>query len=167
MKKIIFAFIALAVLSSCSPLITKKQKERYLAANCKAETVIKDSIHIVVQSTEKVDTIAIPEDSTFLRMWFDCDEKNNVIIKQLQEYKGKTFTTKVIYKDKILYVSTKFDKQKYLAISREIIRSTYEKQSKDVVKVYEKRYIPKWLWFVFGAALLLVWFKKPIFKLLV
>jgi len=165
MKRIILALIALTLLSSCSPLITKRQKERYLKENCKAETVIKDSIRIVFQSKERIDTIAIPEDSTFLRMYFACDKENNVILKQLQEYKGKSLSSKIIYKDNILYVQTKFDKQKFLSISREIIASKYKEYFKDTVKVYETKYIPKWLWCVFGVSLILVWFRKTIVKL--
>ena len=165
MKRIILALIALTLLSSCSPLITKRQKERYLKENCKAETVIKDSIRIVFQSKERIDTIAIPEDSTFLRMYFACDEQNNVILKQLQEYKGKSLSSKIIYKDNILYVQTKFDKQKFFSISREIIASKYKEYFKDTVKVYETKYIPKWLWYMFGVSLILVWFRKTIVKL--
>jgi hypothetical protein len=162
MKRIILALIALTLLSSCSPLITKRQKERYLKDNCKAETTVKDSIRIIYNYTEKIDTIAIPEDSTFLRMYFACDEKNNVILRQLEEYKGKIFKTDIIYKDKILYVKTNTDEQKILTTNKEVVEEKYKEQKKDIV--YEKRYIPKWVWYIWGASLILVWFRKPIFK---
>ena len=84
---------------------------------CEPVTIVKDSIRTEIKAVP-VEVPVFYEDSTYALMWLQCNENNEVIIKQSEYYKGKytdilskldagklTFKTKTIIKDSILYIS--------------------------------------------------------------
>jgi len=84
---------------------------------CDPVVIVKDSIRTEIKAVP-VEVPVFYEDSTYALLWLQCNENNEVIIKQSEFYKGKytdilskleagklTFKTKTIIKDSILYIS--------------------------------------------------------------
>ena len=84
---------------------------------CEPITIVKDSIRTEIKAVP-VEVPVFYEDSTYALLWLQCNENNEVIVKQSEFYKGKytdilskleagklTFKTKTIIKDSILYIS--------------------------------------------------------------
>ena len=84
---------------------------------CEPVVIVKDSIRTEIKAVP-VEVPVFYEDSTYALLWLQCNENNEVIIKQSEFYKGKytdilskleagklTFKTKTIIKDSILYIS--------------------------------------------------------------
>lgn len=97
---IVFVFWALSGCKTCEPI-----------------TIVKDSIRTEIKAVP-VEVPVFYQDSTYALLWLQCNENNEVIIKQSEFYKGKytdilskleagklTFKTKTIIKDSILYIS--------------------------------------------------------------
>ena len=97
---IAFVFWALSGCKTCDPVV-----------------IVKDSIRTEIKAVP-VEVPVFYEDSTYALLWLQCNENNEVIIKQSEFYKGKytdilskleagklTFKTKTIIKDSILYIS--------------------------------------------------------------
>lgn len=84
---------------------------------CEPTTIFKDSIRTEIKAVP-VEIPVYYEDSTYALLWLQCNENNDVIIKQSEFYKGKytdilskleagklTVKTKTIIKDSILYIA--------------------------------------------------------------
>ena len=84
---------------------------------CDPVVIVKDSIRTEIKAVP-VEVPVFYEDSTYALLWLQCNENNEVIVKQSEFYKGKytdilskleagklTFKTKTIIKDSILYIS--------------------------------------------------------------
>ena len=84
---------------------------------CDPVIIVKDSIRTEIKAVP-VEVPVFYEDSTYALLWLQCNENNEVIVKQSEFYKGKytdilskleagklTFKTKTIIKDSILYIS--------------------------------------------------------------
>ena len=84
---------------------------------CEPVTIVKDSIRTEIKAVP-VEVPVFYEDSTYALMWLQCNEYNEVVVKQSEFYKGKytdilskldagklTFKTKTIIKDSVLYIS--------------------------------------------------------------
>ena len=97
---IAFVFWALSGCKTCDPVV-----------------IVKDSIRTEIKAVP-VEVPVFYEDSTYALLWLQCNENNEVIVKQSEFYKGKytdilskleagklTFKTKTIIKDSILYIS--------------------------------------------------------------
>ena len=97
---IVFVFWALSGRKTCDPVV-----------------IVKDSIRTEIKAVP-VEVPVFYEDSTYALLWLQCNENNEVIVKQSEFYKGKytdilskleagklTFKTKTIIKDSILYIS--------------------------------------------------------------
>ena len=97
---IVFVLWALSGCKTCDPVV-----------------IVKDSIRTEIKAVP-VEVPVFYEDSTYALLWLQCNENNEVIVKQSEFYKGKytdilskleagklTFKTKTIIKDSILYIS--------------------------------------------------------------
>lgn len=97
---IAFVFWALSGCKTCDPVV-----------------IVKDSIRTEIKAVP-VEVPVFYQDSTYALLWLQCNESNEVIVKQSEFYKGKytdvlgkleagklTFKTKTIIKDSILYIS--------------------------------------------------------------
>ena len=97
---IAFVFWALSGCKTCDPVV-----------------IVKDSIRTEIKAVP-VEVPVFYQDSTYALLWLQCNENNEVIVKQSEFYKGKytdvlgkleagklTFKTKTIIKDSILYIS--------------------------------------------------------------
>lgn len=97
---IAFVFWALSGCKTCDPVV-----------------IVKDSIRTEIKAVP-VEVPVFYEDSTYTLLWLQCNENNEVIVKQSEFYKGKytdilskleagklSFKTKTIIKDSILYIS--------------------------------------------------------------
>lgn len=164
MRNFIFLLLSVVIISGCSPLITKRQKENYIKEHCKPEVVIKDSISYIENVSVEYDTVKIPVDSSFIEMFLICDSNNKVLIKELDEYIGKSFETKIIVKDNKIYIKTKLNKGYIVNVIKSKYKEYYSKYNKQTTMIVEKKYIPKILWLLFGMSIIVVWFRKQIIK---
>ena len=73
-----------------------------------------DSGFFVEKFTTRFDTIIIPQDSAYIKAWFQCDSSGNALIRQLEEEKGK-FKIRTVYRNNTIEVRVNVD-------SSEIIR---------------------------------------------
>lgn len=161
-----YLIILLIALMGCSPLITKKQKAKYVADNCRPETIIKDSISYKDNVTEVTDTHYIMEDSAYMYMAIACDSANQVLIKQLAAYSGKYLTTTFYIKGDVIYMQAKLDKVAITNTLRTRIIEAYNSHKSDITKVHVVYKVPKFYYWISAFMIIFAFFHRKIFKVL-
>ena len=107
---LLFVPFSLLILLSCNPC-------RYVAHH--PECFAPDTIRETITSTMHDSITWIQFDTTLFDAIFACDSLNNVLMKQVDEYKTKGVKTKVVFRDNRLQLSMFTDS---IAILNKIIR---------------------------------------------
>ena len=102
MKKIIILLAVVALLGSC---VTKKKCESKFPCDRSS-----DSVWITHYRETLEDTTIYLTDSSWAKLYFECSEDGELLMKRMEEYKGKYLSKPVIiYKDKIVTIECKLD----------------------------------------------------------
>lgn len=119
MKKIsvLITLSLLLLAGGCSPCrLISKYADRCLKIKEKTDTIIRDTT--IINYTDTV----IKPDSSIIRAYLECDSNNNVIIKQINEYKGQYTSTTLRLKNNVLYIKSLTDSIKTLNKTIERLR---------------------------------------------
>lgn len=113
----------------------------------------KDSISYIEKETIKFDTSYLI-DSAYMKLYLSCDSNNNVLISKMISVKGKTFKTEVVYRDNIIEASIKLDSLAIVNTYKETHKEEFRKKTETKLEPIEipVKHIPKYIWFLFGAA---------------
>lgn len=149
MNKIIILVFAV-LFASCS-----MQKR---CAKCPTKIEIKDSIVYKNIENLKIDSILIPSDEATFEAWLKCDSLGNVYLNQIKELAGRKVKTNVIYKDNYIKVNCNYDSLLVVINSKDVLIS--ELRDNKQVEVIEKqiKYIPFWIYILFGATIIFAFF---------
>ncbi len=142
-----------ALLVSCNPC-------KYVARH--QECFLPDTIREINIQTVHDSVTWIMGDTSLFNAWFACDSMNNVIMKDLTEYKSKGVKSKIVFTDNHLQLSFLTDS---IAVLNKIIKSTkthteYIKNpvnaelQKECLKTVKRLQNQRWLWWWFIASVI-------------
>ena len=137
MKKLIFFFILIAVISSCS---IEKRQQRHCRKCEKSQIVtIRDTIKETIRDT----FLIIDSDTSNFFALLECNEQNDVLLRQIKNTSTQGIKTVVSFKHDTLVVTSTIDSAKVWFA----LKDKFSKQSEEKTTVIEKKikYIPKFL----------------------
>jgi len=151
MKPLLFLSVLFAV-ASCNPC-------KYVAKHqeCFPADTVKEKETTTVHDTVEWLTL----DSTAIEALFECDSTNQVLIKELNEHKGKGSKTTIVYRNNRLRISLYTDSIAQLKriISKEkstvryIVNPVNENLKKQTEKLQNRLANRRWLWWYFIVSL--------------
>lgn len=158
MKKILGLILIAGLIYSCN--VEKRSARKCAKCPSKDAVVIRDSIIQIVKDTA---FIFDSDTATFMAL-IECNEKGEALLKQIENYSTSGVKTVVVYKDRVLRITTTVDS---VTIGKSWVEK-YKSQNKAEVKIITKevKYIPWYYWVILTLCVSFAWFHRIIFKLI-
>lgn len=119
-----------------------------------------DSGFFVEKFTTRFDTIIIPQDSAYIKAWFQCDSSGNALIRQLEEEKGK-FKVRTVYRNNTIEVRVNVDSSEIIRRAEQEFLRNYKSISTQTESNVQKKRTFAWYYYFlsgvgFGVIIILI-----------
>ena len=139
MKKLLFFIAITALFASCN--VQKRQEKR--CRKCENSQII--SVHDTIREMIRDTFVVIDADTSNFTAYLECNEQNEVLLSQIKNYSSQGLKTVVVYKDKILTVTTTVDSSKVYFALKDKFSSKTDKENEIIKLPPEKiKYISFW-----------------------
>ena len=150
-RLILFFLLAFLVIS----LFSCKIKERTVT-----QYEVIDTMFFVEKITTHYDTIQLPSDSTYIKAYFQCDSAGNVLIRALNEEKGR-LRVNTIFKNNTIEVKVNVDSSEIIRQAEREFLKNYKITSTQNESIVKKKRTFAWYYYFlagvgFGVFIILI-----------